>query len=69
MTTTRHDPYTVDCDDPDHEHVWADEWSRSTFAGTVYRRCTVPYCRWITLDPDDECDCDQCEGSETTYGV
>ncbi len=48
---------------PDHEHVYGPvELSR--FTGNPHRKCTVPGCKFITLDLTDEDD-DYDDAAET----
>lgn len=35
-----------------HEHIYG-TWQQSRFAGTWHRACTVPGCKWISLDNDE----------------
>lgn len=50
--------YGIVDDSEEHECVWG-PLERSTFAGTVHRKCTVAGCRVINALDDDEDDWDE----------
>lgn len=43
-----------------HEHIYG-TWQQSRFTGTWHRPCTIPGCKWISLDNDEGDDNDEGE--------